>query len=141
MSGSAPQLPPIVVAEDSQADLALLRHYLELAGIAHPLVIARNGEELIDCLKPLCDPAHDGSRARPCVVFLDINMPKIDGFAALEWMRSQPALKTLPVVALSGAIEPKDFARASRLGLARLLTKYPPPQVFAEIVAEFSRGR
>jgi CheY-like chemotaxis protein len=141
MTGDRSDLPPIAVAEDSHADLALLQHYLQLAGVRHPLVALSNGEELIEYLKPLCDPAGAATSVRPCLVFLDINMPKVDGFTALEWIRQQPALKTLPVVALSGAIEPKDLSRAARLGLARFVTKYPPPQVFAEIVTQFSSPR
>ncbi len=131
---------PVLVAEDSEDDLCLLRHYLHVAGVRQRLITVANGEELIDFLRPLCGPARSSSAIRPGVLFLDINMPKVDGFEALEWIRAQPALKELPVVALSGGIEPRDLQRAARLGIAQFVTKYPRPHVFAEIVVRYCGG-
>lgn len=129
---------PILVAEDNDDDLCLLRHYLQLAGVTHPVISVGDGEQLIEFLRPLCDPARSVAVVRPCVLFLDINMPKMDGFEALAWIRAQPALRDLPVIALSGAIEPRDVQRASNLGIAQFVTKYPRPHVFAEIVGNYS---
>ncbi len=129
---------PLLVAEDNDDDLCLLRHYLRLAGVTHPVVSVGDGEALIDYLRPLCDPATSAEAVRPCLLFLDINMPKMDGFEALAWIRAQEALKELPVIALSGAIEPRDVQRASTLGIAQFVTKYPRPHVFAEIVASYA---
>lgn len=129
--------PPILIAEDDRADLTLVRHFFNVAGIKQPVVTVSNGEELIDFLRPLCDPETNAQAVRPCLLFLDINMPKVDGFEALEWIRTQPALKDLPVIALSSAIEPSDIKRAAKLGVNRFMTKYPRPQVFAEIVDAF----
>jgi CheY-like chemotaxis protein len=69
------------------------------------------------------------------LLFLDIKMPRRDGFEALRWIRQQAALRDLNVVVLSGSDEPKDIARAKELGANRFLTKYPAPEVFAGIVA------
>ncbi|HYP16593.1 MAG TPA: response regulator [Opitutus sp.] len=128
---------PILIAEDDQDDLSLVRHFFNVAGIKRPLIAVRNGEELIDFLRPACDPATSAGAVKPCVLFLDINMPKVDGFEALEWIRSQPALKDMPVIALSSVIEPHDIKRAAKLGVTRFMTKYPRPQVFAEIVESY----
>lgn len=126
--------PPILIAEDDRNDLSLVRHFLNVAGVKRTVMAVSNGEELIDYLRPLCDSPASTQVARPCLLFLDINMPKVDGFAALEWIRAQPALRDLPVVALSSAIEPTDIKRAAKLGVTRFMTKYPRPQVFAEII-------
>jgi Response regulator containing a CheY-like receiver domain and an HTH DNA-binding domain len=132
---SASPLVPVLVAEDNDDDLCLLRYYLQVAGVRNPLLTVGNGEELIEFLRPLCDPETSAGATRPGLLLLDINMPKVDGFEALEWIRAQPALNQLPVVALSGGIEPRDVKRASTLGIAQFVTKYPRPHVLAEIVA------
>lgn len=129
-----PNMPSVLIAEDDRNDLSLVRHFLNLAGVKRPIVAVNDGEELIELLRPLCEPGSAAPAVKPCVLFLDINMPKVDGFTALEWIRAQPALKDLPVVALSSAIEPSDIKRASKLGVTRFMTKYPRPQVFAEII-------
>ena len=129
------RLQPIVVAEDNEDDLCLIRHYLRISGVQNPLSTVANGEELVGALLPHCDPAT--TVGRPGLIFLDLEMPKLDGFEALEWIRAQPALQDLPVVALSGPIEPRDVQRATKLGIAQFVTKYPRPHVLAEIVASF----
>jgi CheY-like chemotaxis protein len=75
------------------------------------------------------------------VVFLDIKMPKLDGFEVLRWIRKQGDLATLPVVMLSGSDEPRDLRRAVELGATRYVIKHPPPEVIAELMADYSRKR
>jgi two-component system response regulator len=72
------------------------------------------------------------------VVFLDIKMPKLDGFETLRWIRKQEALKALPVFVLSGSDEPRDVRRATELGATRYVVKHPPAEVFARLLEEHS---
>ena len=126
----------ILVAEDDADDLYLLRRLLNKAGVKNPVVSCRNGDEVISFLRAAA--ANAEKAVRPCLVFLDIKMPKLDGFEVLRWIRKQTTLRTLPVVMLSGSDEPQDIARATELGANRYLIKHPSSDVIAELLAAYS---
>lgn len=129
-------LCPILVAEDNANDLFLFRRCLQKAGIRHPVVALANGEEVISFLRAACVAGTATTALHPRLLFLDIKMPRADGFDVLRWIRGQKALRDLTVIMLSGAELPDEVRRAKELGAARFLLKYPPPKVFAGIVAE-----
>ena len=81
--------------------------------------------------------AHDGSSALqaaleflPRVVLLDIGMPGLDGFDVAKWMRQEPALKNIVLVALTGYGQDSDRQRSRDAGFDHHLTK---PANFAKI--------
>ena len=57
------------------------------------------------------------------MIFLDLKMPGRNGFEVLEWLQTQPTLKSLRVVILSGSQEPADIDRARKLGAADYVVK------------------
>jgi CheY-like chemotaxis protein len=129
----------ILVADDDADDLFLVRRLLAKAGVRNPVVDCRNGDEVVSYLRPLT--AAGEKAGRPCVVFLDVKMPKLDGFEVLRWIRKQAALANLPVVMLSGSDEPRDIKRATELGATRYVIKHPPPEVFSKLLAECAAKR
>ena len=129
----------ILVADDDADDLFLMRRLLAKAGIKNPVISCRNGDEVVSFLRLAASASEKA--VRPCVVFLDIKMPKLDGFEVLRWIRKQGALANLPVVMLSGSDEPRDLRRATELGATRYVIKHPPPEVIAELMADYSRKR
>jgi CheY-like chemotaxis protein len=80
----------------------------------------QDGEQLIDYLE-----ARDRNRENPIpeLLLLDIKMPKVNGFEALEWIRRQPGLKRLLIVMLTSSDEPRDINRAYDLGVNSYLVK------------------
>ena len=135
MAGAQP-LGIILVADDNPDDLFLLRRLLAKAGVRNPVVTFRDGHEVVSFLSPVAVSGEKG--VRPSVVFLDIKMPRLDGFETLRWIRKQNALKSLPVFVLSGSDEPRDIKRATELGATRYMVKHPPAEVFAKLLAEHS---
>jgi CheY-like chemotaxis protein len=115
-------LPPILIADDDPDDLFFTKRVLVKAGVKNPLVPLHDGEEVIKFLitalteMPKADP-------KPCLLLLDIKMPRRDGFEVLEWIRNQKALDALKIVILSGSDEPRDRERASDLGADDYLVK------------------
>jgi two-component system response regulator len=125
----------IIVAEDDANDLFLMQRLVAKAGIKIPLMSFRDGEEVVTFLRACTESGYKGTLPR--VVFLDIKMPKVDGFEVLRWIRKQSTFKTLPVVILSGSDEPRDHRRAAELGANGFLVKHPRPEVFARLIAEY----
>jgi len=81
--------------------------------------------------------AHDGLAAvdaateyRPHVVFLDIGLPKLDGYAVAERLRAQPSLQGVVLVAITGYGQATDRERTHRAGFGRHLIK---PVEFAAV--------
>ena len=126
----------ILVADDDADDLFLIRRLLTKAGVKNPVMDFRNGDELVSFLRPVAAAAE--KNGRPCVLFLDIKMPKVDGFEVLRWIRKQSAFANLPVVMLSGSDEPRDIKKATELGATRYLIKHPPVEVVSRLVAEWT---
>ena len=124
----------ILIADDDADDLFLMRRLLAKAGIRNPLVSCPDGDEVLAFLRPAA--AGNAKAIQPLVVFLDIKMPKLNGFEVLRWIRKQAAFKSLPVVMLSGSDEPRDIKRATELGATRYLIKHPPPEEFAQLLVE-----
>ena len=84
---------------------------------------AHNGEEAIAYLKGE-SPFSDRTRfPLPAVMLLDLNMPMMDGFGVLKWLRAQPGLKRLTVVILTASLREEDVERAFDLGANSFLVK------------------
>ena len=130
--------PPnvILIADDDSDDLFLIRRLLSKAGIRNPVVSCRNGDEVVALLRPAASSSEKA--VCPCVVFLDIKMPKLDGFEVLRWIRKQTTLKNLPVMMLSGSDEPRDIRRATELGATRYLIKHPTAETLAGLLADYT---
>jgi CheY-like chemotaxis protein len=60
----------------------------------------------------------------PDIILMDLNMPRMDGFQFLEWMKDAPGkLSATPVVVMSSSDNPRDIDRASKLGAKGYLVK------------------
>ncbi len=102
----------LVLAVDDESDiLALLE--LQLSGSGHQVVTAANGREALELVR---------SR-QPDVVLLDVVMPVMDGLETLECLRADPRTRPLPVIALSGKLDPHTLERLDSLGVSALIRK------------------
>src|SRR5258706_16411130 len=90
----------ILLAEDRDDDLFLICKAFERARITYPLHIVRDGEEAINYLAGVGKYSHRAEYPLPSLLLLDLDLPRADGFTVLRWLRTQPALKTLPVIIL-----------------------------------------
>ncbi len=106
--------------------MTVQRAFREL-NVANPLVHALNGE---DGLARLTEEA----KVRPCLILLDLNMPKMNGLEFLHLVKAHPELKTIPVVVLTTSSEEGDVATSFTLNVAGYIVKPVDYAKFLEAV-------
>jgi len=104
----------ILLAEDNEGDVFLVRRALAKRGLEHELVVTHNGEEALGWLD-----AHAGEEKRdsaPHLILLDLNLPRIDGGQVLSHIRKSDSFSRTPVIVLTSSDSPKDRQMAMELG-------------------------
>ena len=131
MSQYPQKTPVILLVDDSPDDLLLIRKAFERARMPNALLAVSSGQEAIDYFQGRAVLPEPATHPVPDLLLLDIAMPGVDGFGVLTWVRSHPALKTLPIIMLASSSLEKDVAKAYDLGANAFLVK---PVKFDELV-------
>ena len=126
----------ILLVEDDEADIFLLRRAFRNARIANPLIEVRDGQAAIQYLSGEGDYAERTRYPIPFMVLLDLRLPKLSGFEVIAWMRDQPQLANLVVVVLTASDHVPDVTKARDLGANSYLVK---PGNFEELVQMVKR--
>ncbi len=106
------QQGPILIVEDIPHILELLEVTLKFKG--YDVITARNGDEALNALLT----------EKPALILTDILMPRLDGYALAQEVRSNPETRDIPIIFLSATfITPEDKDFAMRLGAVRFLEK------------------
>ena len=126
----------ILLVEDDEADIFLLRRAFRNARIANPLIEVRDGQAAIQYLSGEGDYADRARYPIPFLILLDLRLPKLSGFEVIAWMRDQPQLANLIVVVLTASDHVPDVTRARDLGANSYLVK---PGNFEELVEMVKR--
>lgn len=116
--------PLILIVDDNATDVFFLKNRLATANIHHPIHRVEDGAEAVAWLDRHFNSA-SAEHSRLHLIFLDLNMPRLDGFAVLAWIREHDLCDRLTVVVLTTSAEPEDRARAAKLGAHDYLVKYP----------------
>ncbi len=128
-------LKRILLAEDNDHDVELTLAALEEYNLANEVVIARDGVEALDYLYGRGKFAGHAN-GLPVVVLLDLKMPKLDGLEVLRHMRTDPALKAVPVVMITSSREEQDLIRSYELGVNAYVVKPVDFQKFVESIKQ-----
>ena len=113
----------ILLAEDQEDEVMLLRRAFAKAKLLNPLHVVSNGEEAIAYLQGEGKYGNRDEYPLPSLMLLDLKMPRKNGFEVLEWVRKQPSLSALRVIVLTGSDEIRDVNRAYQLGANSFLVK------------------
>ena len=113
----------ILIVEDREDDILLMRKAFEKASVSNPVQIVRDGEEAISYLLGEGKYANREEYPLPVIVLLDLKLPRKDGFEVLSWIRRQPGIHSLPVVVLTSSNEIRDVNRAYQLGANSFFVK------------------
>lgn len=108
----------IVIVEDCASDVALLNESLTMAGVEYELRVAENGDEGMALVARL-----GVDLPMPHLVILDLNLPGYSGWEILDELRTHAALAKVPVVVMSGSLNPKDAEIAMAKGATLFLVK------------------
>ena len=113
----------ILLAEDEEDYVLLIRRAFSQAKIPHPLHVVWNGQEAISYLKGEGKFSNRDEYPLPDLLLLDLKMPRINGFEVLKWIRSQPGLALLRVLVLTSSDQIRDVNEAYKLGANSFLVK------------------
>jgi CheY-like chemotaxis protein len=114
---------PILLAEDLEDDAKIIQYVLKKAQVMNPIIVVPDGAEAVAYLKGEGFYADRAKFPLPAVLLLDLKMPKRNGFEVLEWCKTQPELKNMLVVVLSGYQDLDSVNRAYALGAHSFLVK------------------
>jgi CheY-like chemotaxis protein len=104
----------VLAVDDDMDDLELFEDALKHIDSSITLIKAANGEEALEFLTR-------GTIVHPDLIFLDINMPKVDGRECLKYLKSDKYLKRIPVIMHSTSVSSSDEEAFGRLGAKCLI--------------------
>lgn len=113
----------IAVAEDDADDRLLLEEARIENRLRNQFIFAEDGLELLDLLYQRGRYSHLRGTPRPGLILLDLNMPRMDGREVLQKIKEDPALRGIPVVALTTSRAEEDVIRTYDLGVSGFITK------------------
>lgn len=123
MSAVSPEHRIILLVDDQEPDVVLIKRALKKSGLDYPVLSVPGGLEALAYLNG--DPPYQ-DRTRyplPLLVLLDVRMPLMDGFEVLRWIRHNPVLAALPVIMLTGSDEHGQEKKAHELGATSFFVK------------------
>lgn len=131
MSDRAERGSILLVEDDVVDQMSVQRSFKDLK-IVHRLGIKENGVEALEHLR-------DKSAARPFLILLDLNMPKMNGLEFLRELRKDEELKMLPVVVLTSSKEERDKVESFGLNVAGYMIKPVDYRDFVEVIRTIDR--
>ena len=118
---------PILLVEDDRVDAMTVKRAMHDLKIGNPVVHVINGEEALTYLK-------DTAKPRPCLILLDVNMPRMNGIELLQEVKTDRNLKTIPVVMLTTSTNDRDIIRSFHLSAAGYMIKPVDYKQFVETI-------
>ena len=108
-AGTAGRGVPILLVEDNPGDVRLTREALRGCGITNPVNVVNDGAAALAYLHR--EPPYDQA-PRPGLILLDLNLPRVDGGQVLTVIKTDPELRTIPVIILTTSAAPTDVEAA-----------------------------
>ncbi len=122
-------LKPVLLVEDDSVDIMTVKRCFKKLKIPNKLLVAENGEIALKLLSA------DNIEFHPCIILLDINMPKMNGLEFLEQFKRLSDFKKTPVVMLTSSKEESDIGRCFNLGIAGYILKPVEYEQFVESIS------
>jgi CheY-like chemotaxis protein len=116
-----------MLVEDDGVDAMTVKHALNDIKVINQLIHQTNGEEAINYLRKL-------GNGKPCVILLDLNMPKMNGMEFLKLAKADEELKMIPVIVLTTSRSEQDKLESFGLSAAGYIVKPTDYDRFVEAI-------
>jgi len=123
----------ILIVDDDSDDVQLLTEAIYKTNNTYTCIAVSNGEEALDFLK--------NTLSKPDYIFLDLNMPRINGKECLIEIKRNARLTDIPVIIFSTTTQKKEKEELYRLGADHFLTKPHNFQVLINSISNILSGR
>lgn len=130
---------PILLVDDNEDDVFIMQTVFRKVGISNPVQVLKNGEEAIHYLSGEGAYADRERFPIPTVILLDLNMPRVNGFEVLSWIRQQPTLKRIIVEVITASSRPGDVERAFDAGANSYFIKPSRMEELIEMMSAWYR--
>ncbi|MCG6136369.1 MAG: response regulator [Nostoc sp. LLA-1] len=127
----------ILLVEDDEVDVMNVKRAFKKVNITNPIYLAGNGIEALKMLNGNGQPPQIPAERR--LVLLDLNMPKMGGIEFLQKLRSDPQLRTTPVVVMTTSNQDQDRVEAYKLNVAGYILKPITFSNFVEMMAALNK--
>lgn len=120
-------LKPILLVEDDSVDAMTVRRIFTELKVKNQMVHVVDGEEALNYLR-------NSKNKRPCVILLDLNMPRMNGIEFLRIIKDDDDFRSIPVIVLTTSREDQDKIDSFKLGIAGYILKTVDYKRFATIM-------
>jgi CheY-like chemotaxis protein len=118
---------PILLVEDDTVDTMTVTRALKEIHVSNRLINVSNGKEALEYLM-------SADNEKPCIILLDLNMPKMNGFEFLHAIKKDDLLKMIPIVILTTSKEEQDKIDSFKLSVAGYMIKPVDYQKFVDVM-------
>jgi len=120
-------LRPILLVEDDDVDAMTVKRTFDELKVANQLVRRVSGEEGLAYLR-------NGDNRKPCIILLDLNMPKMNGIEFLKIVKADEVLRKIPVIVLTTSKDEQDILESFKLSVAGYIVRSVDHKKFVDTV-------
>jgi len=120
------RIKPILLVEDDVVDAMTVRRAFKDLNLSNPLTHVTDGEQALDYLH--------STQLLPCVILLDLNMPRMNGVEFIKVAKADPAIKSIPIIVLTTSRDHGDVINSYDLSVAGYIVKPVDYQGFVEVI-------
>jgi CheY-like chemotaxis protein len=117
----------VLLVEDDAIDTMTVRRAFRDLKLSNPLAHATNGEEALEYLR-------NSGNSMPCVILLDLNMPRMNGVEFMKAVKADSMLKKIPIVVLTTSRDDRDIVESYKLSAAGYIVKPVDYKKFVEAI-------
>jgi len=118
---------PILILDDDRVDAMTVKRAFKDIEVSNPINIVGNGEAALDYLR-------DSTNEKPCLIFVDLNMPRMNGIEFLRIVKRDEYLKMIPIVVLTTSKDEHDKIESFKQSIAGYMIKPVDYELFVEMI-------